>query len=43
MFIVVQGHNDSDIGVVVADRGDCLLVQKVGDVADEARETDLRS
>jgi hypothetical protein len=38
-FIVARGHNDPDIEVVVEDRGGYLVVQKIGDAADEARQT----
>jgi hypothetical protein len=35
-FIVAPGHTDPSIEIVVAERDGYLLVQKIGDAADEA-------
>jgi hypothetical protein len=41
-FILAPGHTDPQLEIVLVDRRDYLLVQKIGDAADEAVMTDPR-
>lgn len=43
VFIVAPGHFDPSLELVVADYGDYLFIQKLGEAADDARAADPRS
>ena len=42
-FFVVAGHEDRERELVIADRGDYSVVEKIGDAAVAAAEADPRS